>query len=116
MKKLFLYILGLVTGIINGLFGSGGGMIVVPLLEKAEIEPHKAHATSIAIILPLSIVTTILYLNSGNFQFSDALKFIPGGIAGAILGCLILRKIPTKLLKRVFGALMIFAGVRMLLR
>ena len=116
MKKFFLYILGLVTGIINGIFGSGGGMIVVPLLEKAEIEPHKAHATSIAIILPLSIVTTILYLKSGSFQFSDALKFIPGGIAGALLGCLLLKKIPTKLLKRVFGALIIFAGVRMLLR
>jgi uncharacterized membrane protein YfcA len=116
MKKLYLYFLGLITGIINGLFGSGGGMVVVPLLEKAELEPHKAHATSIAIILPLSIISAFFYLKSGSFELLSALKFIPGGIAGALLGCLFLRKVPTKLLKKIFGILIIIAGVRMLLR
>ena len=116
LKKIFYYILGLISGFANGLFGSGGGMIVVPMLEKADIEPQKAHATSLAIILPLSILSSIIYFNFGNFSFMEALKFIPGGIIGAIIGAIFLKKVPNILLKRIFGIIMIIAGVRLFLR
>ena len=86
MKKLFLYFLTN-NWYYKWIIGSGGGMVVVPLFES-KLEPHKAHATSIAIILPLSIISTVLYLKSGSFELLSALKFIPGGIAGALLGCL----------------------------
>ena len=97
MKKAYYYILGLVSGIINGIFGSGGGMIVVPLLEKADIKTKKAHATSIAIILPLSIASAIIYLSYGHLEFFQGLKYIPGGIIGTILGCIFLKKSQQKL-------------------
>lgn len=116
LKKLYIYLLGLVTGFANGIFGSGGGMIVVPLLEKADVEPQKAHATSIAIILPLSIISTFIYFRYGNFDIKDALKFIPGGIIGAIVGAIFLKKIPSKYLKKIFGIIIIVAGVRLLIR
>ena len=116
MKKIYFYILGLISGVVNGIFGSGGGMIVVPMLEKGGIVPQKAHATSIAVILPLSIISSFLYLRNGHFDLIDSLKYLPGGIAGTFVGCFFLKKISAKLLVRAFGVLIVIAGVRLLLK
>ena len=116
MKKMYFYLLGAFAGILNGLFGSGGGTVVVPMLRKAGIENKKCHATSIAIIFPLSFVTTLILKNKVEVSFSDALKYIPLGIAGALLGSFLLKKIPNNLLKRIFGGIIIFSAVRLLLR
>ena len=63
-KKLNIYAIltGLAAGLINGIFGGGGGMIVVPMLvHLLKCLPKKAHATAILIILPLSLVSGIFY-------------------------------------------------------
>lgn len=116
MKKYYFYILGILTGLANGIFGSGGGMIAVPFLEKAELEPQKSHATAIALTLPLSIISAFIYLKNENINISDAMMYIPGGLAGAILGGIFLKKIPNKILRRIFGVVLIVAGVRSFLR
>lgn len=108
--------LGIISGFANGIFGSGGGIVIVPLLEKANVEPQKAHATSIAIILPLSIISSIFYFSYGNIPLNDALKFIPGGIVGAFTGSIFLKKISNKKLKKIFGIIIIIAGVRLLIK
>lgn len=57
-NKILPCIIGIITGIANGFLGSGGGTVVVPCLEKfMKTEPHKAHATAIAIILPLTVIS-----------------------------------------------------------
>ena len=56
-KNMKMALLGLVTGIANGFFGSGGGILAVTLLQKQGLPSRQAHATSIAIILPLSLVS-----------------------------------------------------------
>lgn len=56
-KKLYFYILGTVTGLCNGLFGSGGGIAAVPMLQKGGVDVKKSHATSLALTLPLSVVS-----------------------------------------------------------
>lgn len=114
MKKSFSIALGLICGALNGLFGSGGGTIAVPLLEKAGIRPKEAHATSIAMILVLSLVSTALYLAEGSIRFGAALPYLPGGLAGAIVGALLLKKIPNTLLRRIFGILMLASAVKLL--
>lgn len=114
MKKIFFYLLGLLAGLANGLFGSGGGMVTVPLLEKADISPRKAHATSIAIILPLCTISTILYFKTGHVTLKESIIFIPGGIAGSIAGALILKKINSNILKKIFAIILIIAGIRIL--
>ena len=63
MGKFYFYILGIITGLANGLFGSGGGIIAVPMLKKSGLSTKEAHATSIALTLPLSIVSSIFYYN-----------------------------------------------------
>ena len=114
--KLKFAVSGFVCGILNGLFGAGGGIIIVTLFKKLKIEPKKAHATSISVILPLSIISSIYYIYSDRVAFSDALPFIPGGILGAIAGAVLLKKVPDKILRKVFGALIIIASIRLLLR
>jgi len=115
-KKFYFYILGLITGFANGFFGSGGGLIAVPLLEKTDLNCQKSHATSIAITLPLSIISAFIYLKSGHLELSDATKYLPAGFLGAIIGGIFLKKIPNKMLKKVFGVILVISGIRLLIK
>ena len=110
MKNL---IKGGMIGLLNGFFGSGGGVIAVPVLEK-ESSPNEAHATSVALIFILSTVTALFYGFSGNLDFKTAWEYVPWGILGAFSGAFFLKKIKAQWLKRLFGAVVIAAAIRML--
>lgn len=112
MRKFFE---GTLCGFLNGFFGSGGGVVAVPILEKEDCEPNEAHATSVALIFILSLVTALFYGFSGNLDFSAAWKFIPWGVLGAISGAIFLKKIKAMWLKRIFGGIVTIAALRMLL-
>lgn len=109
-------VLGFISGILNGLFGAGGGVIAVPLLEKFGVEAKKAHATSIAIILPTSIISAVLYYLNGNIDLLGSLAYLPTGLIGAGVGAVLLKKISVKWLKCVFAGVIIVGAVRMLLQ
>lgn len=112
MKRFFE---GMLCGFLNGFFGSGGGVVAVPVLEKEDCKPNEAHATSVALIFILSLVTTMFYGFSGNLDFQAAWKFIPWGILGAICGAVFLKKIKAMWLKRIFGGIVTAAALRMLI-
>jgi uncharacterized membrane protein YfcA len=114
-SRIFFAAAGLVIGTINGLFGSGGGVAAVPALEHAGIAVKKSHASSLAVTLPLSVVSAVVYSENGDFPIKDALVLIPFGLAGAVIGSLVLKKIKNVWLKRIFGLLLIFSGAYMLL-
>lgn len=116
MGKIYFYILGLVTGLANGLFGSGGGIIAVPMLKRSGMETKESHATSIALTLPLSIVSCFFYIRNSETILSDSLRLIPFGLAGAAIGGLIMKKISPKYLKKIFGVILIVSGVRLFLK
>lgn len=105
---------GLAAGVLNGLLGAGGGMAVVPMLEKSGLEPTKAHATSIAVIVPLCALSAALYLFGGALTLRDALPYLPAGLAGAFAGAKLLPHIPAAALRRIFGAFMLYAAWRLL--
>lgn len=110
-------VVGLAVGICNGLFGSGGGTIAVPFMEKLlGVEEHKAHATAIAIILPLTLISAGLYIYRGFFDFTLSWQTSLGGVAGALIGAYLLRKIPSGWLKKLFGVFIIFSAVRMVIK
>lgn len=109
-------LIGLVTGAANGLFGAGGGTILVPSVERfLKIKPHKAHATAIAVILPLSIVSACFYIIKGRLLTNYILWTSLGGILGGFMGAKLLGGISGKWLHRIFGIFMIVAAVRMIL-
>ncbi len=111
MKKFFK---GAVCGFLNGFFGSGGGVVAVPILEKEGCDTNEAHATSVALIFVLSLVTAAFYGFSGNLDFKSAWDYIPFGIAGALCGAFFLKKIQAAWLKRIFGGIVTAAAVRIL--
>ena len=109
-----LIAIGLITGICNGLFGSGGGTILVPsMVFILGMEEHKAHATAIMVILPLAILSTIIYYRNSYVEWDTTFKIISGGIIGSFLGARLLNKISSSALRKIFGVFMIIAAIRM---
>lgn len=107
---------GIISGFLNGFFGSGGGTIIVPSLEFIhKIEEHKAHATAILIILPLSIISTFIYLKNGQIHLISALKVGSGSILGSMVGARLLNKLSGNILRKFFGVVLIIAALRMVL-
>lgn len=111
MKRFFE---GTLCGFLNGFFGSGGGVLAVPVLKKEGCSEQEAHASSVALIFTLSLVTALFYGFSGNLDFGGAWAYIPWGAAGALAGALFLRKIKAQFLKRLFGGIIVAAAVRTL--
>lgn len=107
---------GLAIGAVNGLFGAGGGMLAVPFLKKLGFEQKAAHANAVAVILPISVISAVLYMYKDYVNPGDALIYIPTGVIGALLGTFALKKISPLWLKRIFGGFMVYAGIRLLLR
>lgn len=105
---------GMLCGGLNGFFGSGGGVVAVPVLEHEGCEAKQAHATSVALIFVLSLVTAISYGVSGSLDIAAAWEYIPWGLGGAVAGSIFLRRISSVWLHRVFGAIVCIAAVRML--
>ena len=105
---------GLLAGAVNGLLGSGGGIILVPLfLSWIKLEGKKAFATSVSITLPMSAVTMCVMMLSGSFPpIKAALPYLIGGICGGILAGTLLKNTSVVLLRRIFGALLIAGGVK----
>ena len=104
---------GAAAGSANGLFGSGVGMIIVPLLTRwAGLEDKKAFATSISIIAPLCAVSIAVYCLQGSMDFMAALPYLIGGFFGGLIGGKIFQKVPAKLLHRALGILIIYGGIR----
>ena len=116
MKTRNKYIFGFFIGLINSLIGACGGILTVAALKKDGMEQNKAHANAIAVILPLSIISAVFYILNGFADIKSTLIFIPGGIAGAVAGGLLLPKIPQNLLKKIFAVFIIWAGIRMIIK
>ena len=117
---------GLTVGTLNGLFGAGGGIVAVVLLGMAAKYAAKfgtgqdggaarrAHATSIALIFPISILSAWMYISGGSVVPGDIAAYIPGGILGAALGAALLKIISPKWLKRVFALFMLYTSYRLM--
>ncbi|MBR4972989.1 MAG: sulfite exporter TauE/SafE family protein [Clostridia bacterium] len=101
-------------GVVNGLFGAGGGMIAVPLLKKMGFEQKSAHCNAVAVILPITVLSAILYIIKDYVNLSDAFIYLPTGVLGAGIGTVVLKKISPLWLKRIFGIFMVYAGFRLL--
>ncbi len=108
---------GVAAGFINGMLGTGGGIVLVFLLgylltDKRGYSPRDVFATVIAAVIPMSVVSAYMYLKDGSVAFADALPYILPGILGGVSGAYLLDKINLKLLKKLFAVMVIYAGVK----
>ena len=107
---------GALAGLANGFFGAGGGLFLVPLLSGwAKLEQRRAFATSVAIILPLSVVSVAVYFYKGDFSLMENLPYLLGGAAGGVIAGKVFGKVNMLWLRRIFGVLILYGGVRALL-
>lgn len=91
-------------------------MIAVPIIKKQGKSQKEAQACTVAVILPLCILSAVVYYFRGYYNLFDALGYIPFAFLGGLAGSFILRKIPDKVLKKVFAVFMLYLGVRMLIK
>ena len=116
IKKWQILVFGALIGVINGFFGGGGGMVVVPLLNKMfGLEQKKAQATALFVILPISLVSTIVYMSYNSIAFSSGWPVILGIVAGGVVGAKFLNKLNNKVVKYIFVFFMLLGGVGMLI-
>lgn len=107
---------GALAGLVNGFFGGGGGMLLVPMLERTcGVEQKKAFATSVAVILPLCVLSAGVYLFRGGLDLGAALPYLLGGAMGGWIGGKTFHAVPALWLRRGFALLLLYGGVRNLL-
>ncbi len=106
---------GAAVGIANSLFGGGGGMIAVPLLQKTGLEEKRAHATAILLILPVSLLSFLFYAAQGFYDPNVLIPTSLGVTAGGFLGAKLLGKMPDRTVNLVFAVLQAAAGVFLLI-
>ena len=114
MRSKWKYALaGGLAGVANGLFGGGGGSVLVPLLTGyCRLDQRKAFATSVAVILPLCALSAAIYLFRGGLDLVTALPYLVGGAAGGWAGGKWFKGVKMPWLRRAFGLLLIYGGVR----
>ena len=104
---------GICAGAVNGLFGTGGGMVLVPLLTAlTDLEDEAIFPSSVSIILPICVISLFCSKNVDTLSFMSILPYLLGSAAGGILCGLLGKRIPTKWLHRILGILILWGGVK----
>ena len=107
---------GILIGTVNIILGAGGGMLTVPLYKKLGMEQKLAQINAVGTILPITIISSIIYLINGNVNFSDTYIYFIPGLVGSIAGTFLIKKTSNKILTVIFALFMIWAGVRMFIK
>ena len=114
-KHLGITLAGFCAGAVNGLFGAGGGMVLVPLLSLlTDISDDNIFPTSISVILPICLVSLAVTAYSGTIPWSAALPYMLGSAAGGVLSGTLGKKIPAVWLHRLLGIMILWGGIRYL--
>lgn len=113
---LLLLVVGAVGGGLSGIFGVGGGIVLVPLLMLvAGLDQRRAAATSLLAILPSAIAGTVTYLAAGQVDIVAGLLIAAGAIVGSVLGANLLKRLSLEWLRWLFILMIVLVAVRMLL-
>lgn len=108
-------IAGLGAGLLNGLFGGGGGLVLIPGLDQlAGVEEDRLFSTSVLVMLPVSLLTLLLSGPVRELPWEPALPYLLGSAAGGFLAGISGRRIPVLWLHRILGIMLLWGGVRYL--
>lgn len=108
-------LIGVIAGIISGLFSTGGGMIIVPaFIHLLNMEDTKARGTSVFCILPMVITSSIFYYQGNYINWNTAILCAIGGTIGGYFGARLLKKLPEKVLKIAFTVFLVYVSFRMI--
>jgi uncharacterized protein len=108
-------LIGLAAGVLSGLFGIGGGILIIPVLVFLGLSQREASGTSLAALLvPVGVFGVIEYARRHEIRTHYAIGIAIGLTVGAYFGAVLAGRISNTTLQRMFGGLMVLAGVRFL--
>jgi uncharacterized protein len=107
-----LILIGIIAGILSGIFGIGGGVIIVPaLIYIMGFSQHRATGTSLAVLLPpIGLAAVLEYYRHGNVDLKAAIIIALSALAGAWLGAILANKISGPTLRLSFGIFVVTIG------
>ena len=112
LKKIAI---GVLAGIISGLFASGGGMILVPaFVHMLKIDEKLARGTALFAILPMVIASSFFYIKNDFIDIKLSILCVTGGAIGAVIGTKLLKKVSNNFLDLLFIGFLFFASIKML--
>lgn len=107
-------IIGLLAGIVSGLFSTGGGMILVPaFIYLLNVDATKARGTSVFCILPMVVTSSFFYYKGNFIDWKIAFLCAIGGAMGGYVGAKLLKKLPEKVMKIAFTIFLIYVSYKM---
>lgn len=116
MENLKKALIGIIAGIICGLFASGGGLILVPaFIYLLKMEDKKARGTAVLCILPMVITSSIFYYKDKFINWQIGIMCAIGGIVGGIIGAKLLKKIKTKYIRILFTCFLLYVSIKILI-
>jgi uncharacterized membrane protein YfcA len=108
-------IVGLLAGVLAGMFGVGGGFLMVPLYVLwIGLDQRKSHATSLAAVVPIAIAGAIGYATNGNVAWDAAIALLLGSVFGALYGVKLLGQVSLKFLQIGFATLLYLSAMRLI--
>ena len=109
--------IGAVTGLTSGLFGVGGGIILVPILVILfKVNQHKAQATSLVVVALAAVTGATTYTLAGSVSWAAVPFLIAGGLVGTFLGTAAVKKIKDRILKLAFGVFLVLVAIRIVIQ
>lgn len=121
-KRSMLFALaGILSGIVNGLLGTGGGILTVLFLSKiyakdSSYSTKDIFAITLCSSVIMSMASLLFYLSSGCFSVSDSALYMLAAVPGGVLGAILLEKLSSKAMKLIFALLVVWAGISMMIK
>jgi uncharacterized membrane protein YfcA len=114
MPAALVALIGLAAGVLSGLFGIGGGVIIVPILVLGlGFTIQQAAGTSLAaLLLPVGLFGAIQYWQAGQVNILNAAMLALGLLVGAYIGARLGLSLPSEAIQRAFGVLLVVVGIR----
>jgi hypothetical protein len=109
-------LLGLVAGIFGGMFGIGGGSVLIPaMVFFLGLTQHQAQGTTLAIMVPpIGLLAAWRYYQSGNVKLGIAAFVCAGFFIGGLIGANLVQNLPDLLMKRMFGVFLMVVSLKMI--
>ena len=113
---LTVVLVGIAAGFLSGMFGVGGGILIVPgLVLVAKMDQRIAHGTSLAAVLPISAASLVTYWSHDHVDWRVGMCLAAGALVGAVLGTKLLHVLPHRTLAIAFAGILLVTAIRLFL-
>lgn len=107
---------GLVAGFINGFFGAGGGLLLVPMIGYVQKDESKiAHATTLSCVMVMCLASSVIYFVKKQVDYMLLLYCGIGSVVGSLIGTKLLKKLKNNIIDLIFSVVLVIAGVCMII-